>query len=100
VLVTHSLPRLLTKCGPRIDERLVAAIARLDDPTRPIAETNRRVGVVAEGLGLIRPSYQQVRVIVHQVRSHERSSRLGETLLEISYGMRTQQQILRVLTGP
>ena len=56
--------------------------------------------MVAEGLGLIRPSYQQVRVIVHQVRSHERSSRLGETLLEISYGMRTQQQILRVLTGP
>jgi hypothetical protein len=100
VLVTNSLPRMLTKCGPRIDERLVAAIVRLDDPTIPIAETSRRLGVVAEGLGLIRPSYQQVRVIVHQVRSQKRSSRLGETLLEISYGMRTQEQILRVLTGP
>jgi hypothetical protein len=78
----------------------VAAIVRLDDPSLPIAETNRRLGLVADGLGLIRPSYQQVRVIVHQVRSQKRSSRLGETLLEISYGMRTQGQILRVLTGP
>ena len=100
MLVTNSLPRILTRCGPRIDERLVAAIVRLDDPSLPIAETNRRLGLVADGLGLTRPSYQQVRVIVHQVRSQKRSSRLGETLLEISYGMRTQGQILRVLTGP
>jgi hypothetical protein len=89
----------LTISGPRIDERLVGALARLDDPTLPIAETNRRLGVVAEGLGLIRPSYQQVRVIVHELRSHKRSSRVGETLLQIAYGMRTQSQILRVLEG-
>jgi hypothetical protein len=100
VLVTNSLPRFLTRCGPRIDERLVAAIARLDDRTLPIAETNRRLGVVAEGLGLIRPSYQQVRVIVHELRSLKRSSRLGETLLDIAYGMRTRDQVLRVLEGP
>lgn len=99
MLVTNSLPRILTRCGPRIDEKLVAAIARLDDPTLPIAETNRRLGMVAEGLGLIRPSYQQVRVIVHELRSRKRSSRLGETLLEIAYGMRTHEQIRRVLPG-
>ena len=99
MLVTAWPSRILTVCGPHIDERLVAAIARLDDPALPIAETNRRLGVVAEGLGLIRPSYQQVRVIVHELRSEKRSSRLGETLLEIAYGMRTQGQILRVLEG-
>jgi hypothetical protein len=99
VLVTAWPPRILTISGPRIDERLVGALARLDDPTLPIAETNRRLGVVAEGLGLIRPSYQQVRVIVHELRSHKRSSRVGETLLQIAYGMRTQSQILRVLEG-
>jgi hypothetical protein len=99
MLVTHSLPRILTRCGPRIDQRLVAAIARLDDPTLPIAETNRRLGVVAAGLGLLRPSYHQVRVIVHELRAQKRSSRPGEVLLEIAYGMRTQDQILRVLAG-
>jgi hypothetical protein len=99
VLVTAWPARILTTCGPRIDERLVAALARLDDPTLPIAETNRRLGVVAEGLGLTRPSYQQVRVIVHELRFQRRSSRLGETLLQIGYGMRTQEQVLRVLMG-
>ena len=99
MLVTAWPSRILTTCGPRIDERLVAALARLDDPTLPIAETNRPLGVVAEGLGLIRPSYQQVRIIVHELRSQRRSTRLGETLLEIAYGMRTQEQILRVLAG-
>ena len=100
VLVTAWPSTILTICGPRIDERLVAALAKLDDPTLPIAETNRRLGVVAEGLGLIRPSYQQVRVIVHELRSQNRSSRLGETLLQVAYGMRTQEQMLRVLMGP
>lgn len=99
MLVTAWPARILTISGPRIDERLVGALARLDDPTLPIAETNRRLGVVAEGLGLIRPSYQQVRVIVHELRSQKRSSRVGETLLEIAYGMRTQGQMLRVLEG-
>ena len=99
MLITCWPSRILTICGPRIDERLVAAIARLDDPTLPIAETNRQLGVVAEGLGLVRPSYQQVRVIVHQLRSQKRSSRLGETLLQVAYGMSTQGQILRVLEG-
>ena len=100
MLVTAWPSRILTICGPRIDERLVAALAKLDDPTLPIAETNRRLGLVAEGLGLIRPSYQQVRVIVHELRSQKRSSRLGETLLQVAYGMRTQEQMLRVLMGP
>ena len=100
VLVTAWPSRILTITGPRIDERLVAALAKLDDPTLPIAETNRRLGVVAEGLGLIRPSYQQVRVIVHELRSQKRSSRVGETLLQIAYGMRTQEQMLRVFMGP
>ena len=100
MLVTAWPSRILTICGPRIDERLVAALAKLDDPTLPIAETNRRLGVVAEGLGLIRPSYQQVRIIVHELRSQKRSSRVGETLLQIAYGMRTQEQMLRVFMGP
>ena len=100
MLVTAWPSRILTICGPRIDERLVAALAKLDDPTLPIAETNRRLGVVAESLGLIRPSYQQVRVIVHELRSQKRSSRVGETLLQIAYGMRTQEQMLRVFMGP
>jgi hypothetical protein len=89
--------RMLTTAAPRIDERLVAAPGRLDDPTLPIAEINRRLGVVAEGLGLTRPSYQQVRVIVHQLRSQSRSARVGETLLEISFRVKPPTAILDAL---
>jgi len=97
VLVTAWPSRILTTCGPRIDERLVAAIARLDDPTLPIAETNRRLGVVAEGLGLIRPSYQQVRMIVHELRSQNWSPRLGEMLLESSFRIKSPDAVLDFL---
>lgn len=83
--------------APRIDERLVAALARLDDPTLPIAETNRRLGAVAEALGLHRPSYQQVRVIVHMLRSRHRSPGVGEKLLELSVRIKHPNQIVELL---
>lgn len=94
MLVTAWPSRILTISGPRIDEKLVGALARLDDPTVPIAETNRRLGMVAEGLGLIRPSYQQVRVIVHELRSEKRPSRIGEMLLESSFRIKSPEQVL------
>jgi hypothetical protein len=55
--------------APRISGRVIEAIVRFDDRSRPIAETYRRVGAEAERLGLTRPSYQRVRELVHQVRN-------------------------------
>ena len=54
--------------APRIPARLIEAIVRFDDPSRPIAETYRRVGAEAERLRLTRPSYQRSRELVHQIR--------------------------------
>jgi hypothetical protein len=54
--------------APRIDRRLVATLALVDDKSLPIAEVNRRVGAVARRLGLTKPSYEQVRVLVHANR--------------------------------
>ncbi len=50
--------------APRLDARLVAAALVLDDPGEPYAETCRRVGAVASELGLPRPSYDTVRLLV------------------------------------
>jgi hypothetical protein len=55
--------------APRISGRLIEAIVRFDDTTRPIAETYRRVGAEAVRLGLTRPSYQRIRELVHEVRN-------------------------------
>ena len=51
-LRTESETASVPPAAPRIDPRLAAAIARLDDGKRPYADTNRAVGTAAERLGL------------------------------------------------
>jgi hypothetical protein len=70
--------------APRISESLVAALKRLDDPRRPIAETHRLLGSLAEQLGLPRPSYEQVRVVVHSLRAGRREIPVGDVLLRVA----------------
>jgi hypothetical protein len=51
--------------APRLPARLRDEIARQSRRPVPIAEMNRRVGEVAVAMGLPRPSYERVRVLVH-----------------------------------
>jgi hypothetical protein len=90
---------VVTASAPRIDSRLVAAAERLDTPTRPIAETNRRVGRIAESLGLTRPSYEQVRRIVHAARRHGRLPTTGDMLLGIAFRTRAPEELIDHLAG-
>lgn len=85
--------------APRIDSRLVAALARIDDRRLPIAETNRRLGPVAAELGLVKPSYEQVRVIVHALRRAKCDPSVGSLLLDLALRTRSPQEILEVLAG-
>lgn len=56
--------------APRYDERLRTALVRLDDGRMPIAELHRRVGALADELGLTRPGYAHVRRIVRAERRY------------------------------
>lgn len=85
--------------APRIDPKLVAALVRLDDPKEPIAETNRRLGRLAAELDLPKPSYQQVRVILHDIRRRKRGPGIGELLLDLALRTRSPEEILSILTG-
>ena len=85
--------------APRIDSRLVAAAERLDSPTTPIAETNRRVGLVAAELGLIRPSYERVRTIVTLARQRGRRQSTGDVLLDIAFRTRPPTALVDHLVG-
>jgi hypothetical protein len=58
--------------APRLSSRLLDAIVRLDDRSVSIAEVCRRVGDEADRLGLTRPSYQRIRVLVHELRRVQR----------------------------
>jgi hypothetical protein len=89
--------------APRIDRALISARERLDDPSQPIAETHRRVADLAELLGLSRPSYEQVRVHVHELRFRRRERKtLGPVLLDVMFRVRPFEAILHEITdtGP
>src|SRR4051794_4004960 len=85
--------------APRVDSRLVAAAERLDSPTTPVAETNRRVGKIAERLGLIRPSYEEGRRIIRLAPLRGREATTGDLLLEIAFRSRPPEALLDHLTG-
>jgi hypothetical protein len=83
--------------APRIDARLIAALKRLDQPDLAIADLHRRVGALAQEIGLTRPSYQQVRVILHELRSNRRNPGAGDLLLDLTLNTQTKRALLRAL---
>ncbi|MDP9490681.1 MAG: hypothetical protein M3P42_00530 [Actinomycetota bacterium] len=85
--------------APRISPRLVEAIVRLDRRDVPIAETCRLVGSEAERLGLPRPSYQRIRVLVHAARRLRRGPSTSSVLIDVAFRARPPEAIVDHLSG-
>jgi hypothetical protein len=86
--------------APRISPQLLEALVRIDDRQVPIAEVNRRLGNEAEALGLIRPSYQRIRVLVHASRRIRRNSpTTASVLVEVAFRARPPSAVLDHLSG-
>jgi len=83
--------------APRIGATVRSAIERLDDESVPIAEVHRRVAALASHLGYARPSYQQVRVLVHEHRRIGLAPTAGQVLLEVALKTRPPQTLLELL---
>jgi hypothetical protein len=89
----------MTAAAPRIDSRLVAAVAWLDDQRESMAETNRRIGFLARDLGLTKPSYQQVRILVKEHRRGRLRPTAGQVLIDIAFRARPPEALLDCLAG-
>ena len=89
----------MTTAAPRISPRLLAALVRLDDRAVPIAETCRRVCEEADRLGLVRPSYQQVRVLVHRERGLRGGPSTLDVLLDVTTRRRAPEALLDHAAG-
>jgi hypothetical protein len=83
--------------APRIGPTLLAGIERLDDDSLPIAEVNRRVGSLASHIGLTRPSYEQIRVLIHEHRRRGLAPTAGQILLEVAARSRPPEALLELL---
>jgi hypothetical protein len=82
--------------APRIPRRLLDEIERQSRRSVPIAEMNRCVGRAAARMGLYRPSYQQVRVLVHTARRLRRQGRgpVSTVALDVAFRVRSPDAIL------
>lgn len=87
--------------APRLSPRLLDAIVRLDDRNVSIAEVNRRVGAEAWRLGLPKPSYQRVRVLVHEARRvrQRRGPSVASLLFDVSANARDPRHVLDYLVA-
>jgi hypothetical protein len=85
--------------APRIGPELLTALVRLDDRRRPIAETSRRLGAEADRLGLPRPSYQRVRVLVHESRRLRRGPSTTAVLVDVMMRARPPEAVLEHVSG-
>ena len=88
--------------APRIPQRLLDEIERQARRRGPIAEINRRVGVAAWRMGLPRPSYEQVRVLVHLARRLRRRKPSGVATAQLKFAYRElpPELVLRSLFAP
>lgn len=84
--------------SPRLDPRLIAAAFDLDDPAKPFAETWRAVGAVAVELGLIRPGYDTIRMLLAAHRSRRKEIRrlLDPVVADLLKGHPTTWDLERV----
>jgi hypothetical protein len=87
--------------APRISPRLLAALVRLDDDSLPLAEIYRRVAAEAERLRLPRPSYQRIRVLLHESRRarRRRGPSTAQVLAEVAYQLRPPEAVGEHLSG-
>jgi hypothetical protein len=85
----------VVRAAPLIDPRLLRLARRLDRNPRPIAAIVRDVGAYAERIGIPRPSYEQLRVHVHEARARrEEQRRARELLLDVELGVRSPRDLL------
>ena len=67
--------------APRLDRRLLEAVVRLESPKLSIAELHRRMREPAAQIGVPRPSYECVRLLVHDVRRERERRRANREIL-------------------
>jgi len=86
-----------TPAAPRIDPRLVDLIERAG--ALSAAELTRVVGGRAEALGLVRPSYEQVRVLQRLAQAEAARVTVADVLWDISWRARPAYDLPNWLAG-
>jgi hypothetical protein len=79
--------------------RLLETLVKADGPSVPIAETCRRVGREAERIGVARPSYERVRLLVHEFRRIRRGPSTASILADVAFRVSPPEAVLDHISG-
>jgi hypothetical protein len=85
--------------APRLHRRLVNEIIRLSMSRLSAAEITRCVGAKATRDGLPRPSYERVRLLVHEARLRALEPSTADVLLDVAFRVRPPEHIGAHLAG-
>jgi hypothetical protein len=65
----------------------------------PIAEVRRLLGAEAQRLGLSRPSYERVRVLVHELRARRAEPTTADVLWDVTTRVRPPDAVAKHIAG-
>jgi len=88
----------VVSAAPIIDRRLRRVARRLGRRRSSVADIHRAIGEYAFRLGVTRPSYEQIRVIVNDARvEHLARGATADVLLGVQLGTRPVTDLLQFL---
>jgi hypothetical protein len=88
----------MVRAAPLIDVRVVRFVRRFEPRADAIADVVRATGGYCERIGVTRPSYEQVRVLVHGARERRgRRRAAAKLLLEVDLRARPPSDLLHLL---
>jgi hypothetical protein len=89
----------VARSAARITPQLLDLLLELDEPSIPIAEICRLVGERADRLGIARPSYERIRMLVHQARERGHEPSTASVLFDVAVRARPPEAILDHVSG-
>lgn len=89
----------MPRAAARLSKQLLRELVKLADGDATIAEVLRGVGEAAERLGEPRPSYERVRLLVHEARRVRRRAATGEVLLDVVLRAEPVEALVEHLSG-
>jgi hypothetical protein len=85
--------------APRIGPRLERELCKLGNGKRSFAEICRCAGAAAERLACPRPSYEQVRVVVHRNRMLSRGPSTARVVSDVVFRVRPPVAVVDHVSG-
>ena len=93
--------REMVASSVRTDIRVVRFIRRLEPRSASIAVVVRATGSFCEKSGLTRPSYEQIRLLVHEARDRRERRRAAiDLLVDVDLRRRPPEDLLYLLDDP